>query len=52
MRGVSHPVTVYTPCLDKDCLTMPVTRKTRAVGPSNAERVVLLQRGRPAELAR
>jgi len=51
MRGVAHPVTVFTPCLDEECLTVPVVRKVRPVGPSNAESVVLLQRERPATVA-
>ena len=52
MRGVSHPVTVYTPCLDEEQMIAKVARRARAVGPSNAESVVLLQRAQPAELAR
>lgn len=52
MRGVAQPVTVYTPCLDEDCVNVPVARRARLAGPSNAESVVLLQRQRPAELAR
>ena len=52
MRGVPHPVTVYTPCLGEECLTAPVVRRVRAPARSNAESVVLLQRERPAELAR
>jgi adenylate cyclase len=52
VRGVAHPITVYTPCLDEIEPTAPVARRSRAVGPSNAETVVLLQRERPAELAR
>ncbi|MFW6076171.1 MAG: adenylate/guanylate cyclase domain-containing protein [Hyphomicrobiales bacterium] len=50
MRGVAHPITVYTPCLDEECLNVPVARRARQVGPSNAESVVLLQRERPAEV--
>jgi adenylate cyclase len=51
MRGVANPVTVYTPCLDEECLTVPVARRVRPVGPSNAESVVLLQRERPARVS-
>jgi hypothetical protein len=42
---------VYTPCLDEECRTVPVVRRVREVGPSDAESVVLLQRERPKELA-
>jgi hypothetical protein len=51
MAGVGTPFTVYTPCLDEDCRTVPVVRRVREVGPSDAESVVLLQRERPKELA-
>jgi adenylate cyclase len=52
VRGVAHPITVYTPCLDEECRTAPVARRERSAGPSEAETVVLLQRKRPAELVR
>ena len=42
MRGVANPVTVYTSCLDEEYLAKKVARRARAVGPSNAETVVLL----------
>lgn len=48
MRGVAHPIAVYTPCLDEECRTVPVKRRVRVAGRSNAESVVLLQRERPA----
>jgi adenylate cyclase len=51
MAGVAAPFTVYTPCLDEECRTVPVVRRVREVGPSDAESVILLQRQRPAELA-
>jgi adenylate cyclase len=52
MRGVAHPVTVFTPCLGEECLTIPVARRVRPGGPSHAESVVLLQRARPVAAAR
>jgi adenylate cyclase len=51
MRGVANQVTVFTPCLDEECQSLPVARRLRVAGPSDAENVVLLQRGRPAALA-
>jgi adenylate cyclase len=51
MPGVAHPVTVFTPCLDEECLTVPVARRVRPAGRSNAESVVLLQRENPARLS-
>ena len=51
MRGVAHKVTVFTPCLDEECQSVPVTRRVHVAGPSDAENVVLLQRGKPAALA-
>jgi adenylate cyclase len=52
MYGVPHPVTVFTPCLDEECRMATVVRRVRAPARSDAESVVLLQRERPAELAR
>lgn len=52
VRGVAQPITVHTPCLGEECRTVPLVRRVRTFGRSDAESVVLLQRERPAELAK
>jgi adenylate cyclase len=52
MRGVAQPGHRLHALLGEECRTVPLVRRVRAVGRSDAESVVLLQRERPAELAK
>lgn len=51
LRGMSQPIAVFTPCQPgEECAR--IVRRTRAVGPSEAESVVLLHREQPEALRR